>query len=110
MALIISRSLHVVGPPAGSSAAHALASPHNLIDQQELLGEGRGNMQPVLLGDVVVVDLLFYGGDCAQGDHVEPHCQLVLVVLVFQEDDGLLDVVAAVLGEDLQLAIKVLLG
>lgn len=92
---------HFVGPSARSAGAHALARSHDLVHEQKLLGEGGGNVQPILLGDVVVVDLLFDGRDGAQRGHVQSHRQLVLVVLVLQQDDRLLDVVAAVLRQHL---------
>ncbi len=80
------------------AAAHSLSSPHDLINQQELLSESRGDVEPLLLGAVVVVNLLLDGGNSAQGLHVKTYCDLVLVVLVLQVDDGLLDIVSTVFG------------
>lgn len=45
---------------------HALARTHDLVDEQQLLGEGGRDVQPLLLGTVVVVDLLLDGRDSAQ--------------------------------------------
>jgi hypothetical protein len=80
---------------------HALPGPHDFIDQQQLLGQGGSDVEPLLLGAVVVVDLFLYGGNSAQGLQVQPHCHLALVVFVLQTDYGFLDVVSAVLGQGL---------
>ena len=42
---------------------HALPGPHDFIDQQQLLGQGGSDVEPLLLGAVVVINLLFHGRD-----------------------------------------------
>lgn len=92
-----------------SACSHALSGSHDLVHQQKLLRQCRSNVQPVLFCDVVVVDLLLHGGNGSEGGQVESHCQLaVLVVLVLEEDDGLLDVVATVFGKNLNSSSKYL--
>lgn len=46
---------------------HALTRTHDLVNQQQLLGESGGDVEPLLLGTVVVVDLLLDGRNSAQG-------------------------------------------
>ena len=78
------------------ASAHSLASSHDLVDQEKLLGECWGDVEPLLFGAVVVVDLLFHWGDGAHGLDIYAHCYLVFVVFVFKEDDGFLDVVSTI--------------
>ena len=65
------------------------------------MGESRRDVQPLLLGAVVVVDLFFDGRDGAQGLDVQANGNLVLVVLVLEVDNRFLDVVAAVFSQGL---------
>lgn len=65
-----------------AASSHPFARTHHLVHQQELLGEGWGDVEPLLLGAVVVEDLLLYWGNVAHGLHVESDCDSVLVVLI----------------------------
>ena len=51
-------------------AAHALSGPHDLVDEEQLLCEGGGDVEPLLFGAVVVVDLLLNGRDGPQALYV----------------------------------------
>jgi hypothetical protein len=44
---------------------HALAGSHDLVNKQQLLSKGGSNVEPLLLGTIVVIDLLLDGGNCA---------------------------------------------
>ena len=87
---------------ASCACAHALSSSHDLVDQQQLLGQSWSDVQPILLGDVVVINLFLDGGNGSQGNEVESNGKLaVLVVFILQQNDAFLDIVATVLSKDL---------
>lgn len=43
------------------AGAHALTRTHYLVNEQQLLSKSGGDVQPLLLGTVVVVDLFLNG-------------------------------------------------
>ncbi len=81
---------------------HVDAGSHDLVDEEELLGQNGGDVQELLLHTEVIQDAERFGLHDFHLVGVESHIDLVVLLVVQQHDDGFLHVISAVLSQDLR--------